>query len=249
MFIWAHRGASGEFPENTLLAFEQAIAQGTDGIELDVIQVEDEFYIWHDRYLPEAAGEELLFRLQSKQAIEALTLSLEQKIPTLAQALSHISGRVAVNVEVKYVEDIKSLGELLSKAVQDWHFKPQQLLVSSFDHLFLDEFYETNPLFPIGILVASSIKHFDFQSLEFAPYCINFDINCLIQADVQHVQAQGFKCFVYTVDRKTDIELCKRYGVDGIFTNYPRRSRACSVGEALAIQNTRCKPEGSPTRD
>jgi hypothetical protein len=35
MKIIAHRGASGEFPENTLQAFEQAITQQADGIELD----------------------------------------------------------------------------------------------------------------------------------------------------------------------------------------------------------------------
>lgn len=36
MQIIAHRGASGEYPENTLLAFRQALAQGADAIELDV---------------------------------------------------------------------------------------------------------------------------------------------------------------------------------------------------------------------
>ena len=34
--VWAHRGASGYRPENTLEAFELAIRQGADGIELDV---------------------------------------------------------------------------------------------------------------------------------------------------------------------------------------------------------------------
>ena len=36
MLIFAHRGASGEAPENTLLAFREAIKQGVDAIELDV---------------------------------------------------------------------------------------------------------------------------------------------------------------------------------------------------------------------
>ncbi|MFI3177565.1 MAG: glycerophosphodiester phosphodiesterase family protein [Eubacteriales bacterium] len=39
--IWAHRGASGYAPENTLEAFELAIAQGADGIELDVQLTKD----------------------------------------------------------------------------------------------------------------------------------------------------------------------------------------------------------------
>ena len=33
---FAHRGFSGQFPENTMLAFEKAVEAGADGIELDV---------------------------------------------------------------------------------------------------------------------------------------------------------------------------------------------------------------------
>ncbi|HSG50632.1 MAG TPA: glycerophosphodiester phosphodiesterase family protein, partial [Rheinheimera sp.] len=40
MQIIAHRGASGDFPENTLLAIEQAIIQGADAIEIDVFAVD-----------------------------------------------------------------------------------------------------------------------------------------------------------------------------------------------------------------
>ena len=36
MKVIAHRGASGEYPENTLLAFSEAIKQLADGIELDI---------------------------------------------------------------------------------------------------------------------------------------------------------------------------------------------------------------------
>jgi glycerophosphoryl diester phosphodiesterase len=34
--VWAHRGASGYAPENTLDAFRKAVEMGADGIELDV---------------------------------------------------------------------------------------------------------------------------------------------------------------------------------------------------------------------
>ncbi len=36
MKIYAHRGASAEFPENTIAAFQRAIDLRADGIELDV---------------------------------------------------------------------------------------------------------------------------------------------------------------------------------------------------------------------
>ena len=116
MYIWAHRGASGEYPENTLLAFEQAIAQGADGIELDVFQVEDQFYIWHDRYLPASMGQDVLIYEQTKALVTSHALPQQQKIPTLAEALALIAGRVAVNVEMKYVEDVSAFLHILTNA-------------------------------------------------------------------------------------------------------------------------------------
>ena len=47
--IWAHRGASGYAPENTLESFELAIEQKADGIELDVQMTKDgELVVIHD---------------------------------------------------------------------------------------------------------------------------------------------------------------------------------------------------------
>ena len=39
--VWAHRGASGYAPENTLDAFRKAVEMGADGIELDVQMTKD----------------------------------------------------------------------------------------------------------------------------------------------------------------------------------------------------------------
>ena len=45
----AHRGFSGNYPENTMLAFEKAIEAGADGIELDVHFTKDgEIVVIHD---------------------------------------------------------------------------------------------------------------------------------------------------------------------------------------------------------
>ena len=39
--VWAHRGASACAPENTLEAFELAVSQGADGVELDIQMTKD----------------------------------------------------------------------------------------------------------------------------------------------------------------------------------------------------------------
>ena len=45
----AHRGASGNYPENTLLAFQKALEIGVDEIELDLyLTKDDHLIIMHD---------------------------------------------------------------------------------------------------------------------------------------------------------------------------------------------------------
>lgn len=47
--VWAHRGASGYAPENTLAAFEKAVELGADGVELDIqLTKDDEIVVIHD---------------------------------------------------------------------------------------------------------------------------------------------------------------------------------------------------------
>ena len=52
MKIWAHRGASGYAPENTMEAFSEAVRRKADGIELDVQLTKDgEIVVIHDEKL------------------------------------------------------------------------------------------------------------------------------------------------------------------------------------------------------
>ena len=51
MLIFAHRGASADAPENTLLAINLALSQDADGIEIDVYQSDKDLVVIHDRWL------------------------------------------------------------------------------------------------------------------------------------------------------------------------------------------------------
>ena len=78
MLVIAHRGASGELPENTLPAFERAIELGADAIELDVhADAAGRLVVTHERPRPGRA------------------------YPTLEEALDLMRGRIPVMVELK----------------------------------------------------------------------------------------------------------------------------------------------------
>lgn len=222
MKIWAHRGASGEYPENTLMAFEHAIRQQCDGIELDVFQVEDEFFVWHDRVLPLYA--DTLIWQQCKKEVQQVVLRHEQHIPTLAEALSMIAGRVRVNVELKRIRDIEVLVQVIEQAGYSYQ-SPDSVLISSFNHHYLADLGRLNVPWRLGMLTASSPLDMAFTCNAIAAYSIHFDINCLRQEDIALAHQLGLKVYVYTVDRQSELDWLRDWGVDGVFTNYPAQAR------------------------
>ena len=49
--IYGHRGCRGNFPENTIIAFQEALKMGADGIELDVVvNGEKQLVVSHEPY-------------------------------------------------------------------------------------------------------------------------------------------------------------------------------------------------------
>ena len=61
MKVFAHRGFSGAYPENTMLAFRKAIEAGADGIELDIHESRDgQLVIVHDESLKRTTGVDAL---------------------------------------------------------------------------------------------------------------------------------------------------------------------------------------------
>lgn len=235
MKIIAHRGASGEYPENSLLAFEKAIEQGADGIELDAQYhvASGKFVLLHDSYLDKTTnGKGDLNRLTLDE-LKALDLGHNEKLVTLPQALAAINGRVFVNIELKTVrcssqnlqDIIAELNHVLTVAIQENNFSLEQFVISSFDHHLLSVCKQHIKQLRTAALIAHRpIDYSDFaKTLEVSG--INPDIDCIHQCLVDDAHQQSLSVWVYTVDRREDIEHCLTIGVDGIFTNFPRKSR------------------------
>jgi len=236
MKIIAHRGASGEFPENSLLAFEQAITQQADAIELDVHyhDISQTFIIIHDVYLDKTTNGKGHYNDLSLAQLTKLSLGGEQKLVTLEQALIQIAGRALLNIELKTATDDKKqielqllkIKKLLSTACLKYGFTDDQFILSSFNHHIV---YTSKKIMP-HISTAALIAHSPLNNADFADalHCdfINPDINIINKALVSDARNKGYKVFVYTVDRIKEIELCLNLQVDGVFTNFPARTRA-----------------------
>ncbi len=235
MLIIAHRGASNEFPENSLLAFEHAIAQGADGIELDVHYhaASEQYIVLHNFYLDKTTDGHGHYDQYSLEQLTQLSLGENQYLSTLPQALALIQGRVLVNIELKTIESsptkltyqLKILDKILSHAIDYQQFSREQLILSSFNHVALNLSTKQLRQYRRASLI-SHIPH-NLNSL-IEPLKIdmfNTDINCLNRQLVTNCQQLGLSVWVYTVDRIEDIQRCWDYGVDGIFTNSPQQTR------------------------
>src|SRR5512138_1617646 len=106
--VLGHRGASADAPENTLAAFRLALAQGADGVELDVWRcATGEVVVAHDEDARRVAGVDLRIRDAPLAALRALDVGAwkgdrfgGERIPLLAEVLEALPGAV-VNVELK----------------------------------------------------------------------------------------------------------------------------------------------------
>ncbi|MCC7483484.1 MAG: glycerophosphodiester phosphodiesterase [Burkholderiales bacterium] len=102
MIVIAHRGHSAAFPENTALAFEEAIAAGADAIETDVrLAREGTPVCWHDADLARVTGDPHEIARLDPATLKAIGLPRGQSLLTLEEVLRIARGRARVLLDVK----------------------------------------------------------------------------------------------------------------------------------------------------
>ena len=90
--VIAHRGASGTRPENTRSAYELAIEQGADMIEIDLHRTRDgETVVAHDADLAGLGGRGEIARASAAE-VRALDAGGGERVPVLEEVLDHAFG-------------------------------------------------------------------------------------------------------------------------------------------------------------
>jgi glycerophosphoryl diester phosphodiesterase len=135
--ILGHRGYSALYPENTLLAFREAMTRGADGIELDVQKSADGSYVViHDATVNRVSRSAGAVGAMTLQAIRAVDVGRGERIPTLDEALDLLPPGAFIDVELKdetlRVSDCRPIVALLDARVPR-----RRLMVSSFEPALL----------------------------------------------------------------------------------------------------------------
>ena len=228
--VWAHRGASGYAPENTLAAFQKAVDLGADGVELDIqLTKDDQIVVIHDEKIDRTSdgkGWVKDYTLEELWAFNYNRTKPEYKhadIPTMREVFELLKPTgLFINIEIKtgvvFYEKIEEKILALTKEMG----MEDRVCYSSFNHYTVTRIHELKPDAEVGFLYADG-------PIDMPSYGVKHGVNALhpalynLQYDgfVKECKEKGLKLNVWTVNERPYMEMCCQYGVDAIITNYP----------------------------
>lgn len=218
----AHRGASGHWPENTLLAFQQALAAGARWLELDVhLSADGELVVIHDATLERTTDGDGPVVLQTYEQLRSLNAGLGEKIPRLADVLNLAAGRATVNVELKGVGTGEPVAELLRRRFVAGLLKPAAVLASSLNESELRELAGLLPQVPLALVAKTANRHLWRLANELDVWSLHLKKSSINQDLLAEARAVKRKVLAYTVNDQPQLQRLRDWGVDGIFTDYP----------------------------
>jgi glycerophosphoryl diester phosphodiesterase len=234
--VIAHRGASGERPENTEAAFERAIELGADMIETDLhLSKDDVVMIHHDAQLERlgATGEIRDYTFAELRDLDAAPGQLKRAaIPTLLDLLERQAPRIDFNLELKVglTGPYEGLEKQVVAMLEDRGLLPRMLL-SSFDDAVLKAVREASAGARIAVLVSPREPEAVIErAFAVAAEAINPHWALVTRESVEEAHAQGLSVYPYTANEESEMRRLLDCGVDGVITNYPDRLKALLAG-------------------
>ncbi|WP_066156007.1 glycerophosphodiester phosphodiesterase [Halalkalibacter krulwichiae] len=231
--IYAHRGYSDKYPENTMVAFQAAVDYGADGIEFDVQLTKDNVpVVIHDLTVDRTTTGSGRVRDLTVRELKEFSAGAwfgerfdSQKISTLEEVLAWAMGNsIMLNIELKGVvtdreEMIAAILSILKKFDCE-----DRLILSSFDHPTIQSLTEEAPLIEMAIIVASALfKPEEYlRRLKIRGY--HFSHISLREEEIRGMIYNGFRLRPYTVNEDQLIKQFINSGCDALFTDKVERA-------------------------
>lgn len=231
--IFAHRGASAHAPENTLAAFELALAQNADAIELDAkLSADGQVVVIHDAIVERTTGSRgrvkdlSLSQLRSLDAGSFFSGKFRgERIPTLEEVFELVGRRTLINVELtNYNTPGDQLVQAVCTLVRNFDLQ-KNVLFSSFLASNLSKARAHLPDVPRGLLALPGLpgawaRSFGFVFGSFQ--ALHPNLKDVAAQQVQRVHRLGRRIHVWTVNHEEDMRRLFHWGVDAIFTDDPQ---------------------------
>ncbi len=218
--IIAHRGASAEKPENTLAAFQRALALGVDGIELDVHVTRDGIpMVFHDEDLRRLTGTRGRIGRKSWAELKRLRVAGAEPIPRLVEVLSLTRRRVLVQVEIKAGVPVAPVINAIKRARA-----AKSVILASFDAGIVSESAQLAPT--ISRMLITEARKTPAALLRQLTTCgaVGVSINwrrIRSAAWVRYFQDRGCTVWCWTVNDATAARRLTGWGVDALLGDDP----------------------------
>ena len=249
MKVIAHRGYSGQYPENTMLAYEKAVEAGCDELEIDVQMTRDGvLVILHDETVERTTDGKGFIKDLTYQELRKFNVNARfgdqygfNPIPSFEEYLDWVRKKnVTTNIELKnrkyYYEGLE---ERTLELVQDYGLE-DRVMLSSFNHVSLLKCKQLAPDIECGILVSKpEIWNAGYFASTYGLECYHPDVLSLTKATVDDCVKYGIKVNAWTINGMEELQKLYAWGCDGVITNYPDICKAW-----LNLLHSRADPEG-----
>ena len=230
--VSAHRGASLDFPENTMAAFQGAWEQQADWIELDVQQSKDGvIYVMHDSSLRRTTGVNRRSWQMSWEEISQLDAGYRfdkdyagEPVPLLEEVIDFAKWRsIRLNIELKPTGHEIDFARQVVDLVREKAFE-DDCVVTSQSYEILEQIKAYDP--EISTVYVMAVAVGDIGRLTAADH-FSIQASFLTKSLVSSIHASGKQVFAWTVDTEDKIHRMLRLGVDNIITNDVPLAKEC----------------------
>lgn len=226
----AHRGYSARAPENTLVAYREALDAGATHVECDVhLSADGTPYVIHDPEVSRTTGKSGQVAHLSDRELDALDAGgwkapryAGEPVPKLTSLLTLLKGKASLALEVK----AKGMEQAVVGALRATGFPNSMLTLFAFDFDTLLQFRNLDPGLHCTYLVdrveddtqwaaeLAKAREAGMQAIGPGDYLVT-------ARRVEMAHAAGLSVFVWTVDDPERMRELSSFGVDAIMTNDP----------------------------
>jgi len=220
--IYAHRGASGDFPEGSKAAYLGAIEQGADGFECDVRLTKDKQIIcYHDKDAKRLANLDIEI---AKSTYSELKKSIN---PFRLDELVELAISNKKDLVIEFKHPVPTRGEV-EKQVHKLLASKKDVIAKSGIKILLISFsymatlrnkrsaYSSGYLMKNKFLARFNPTQFTLAHIEIIKSDHSFVIN---------EKKKGKQVIAWTVNELSDLKLCQDLEVYAVITDYPARAR------------------------
>ncbi|TYR81217.1 glycerophosphodiester phosphodiesterase [Priestia megaterium] len=235
VLIIAHRGASGYEPEHTMESYKLAQKMKSDYIEIDLHMSKDQQLVAiHDYSLQRTTNgtgfvkEKTVKQLQSLDAGSWFLLSKKSaSIPTLDEIFRTFGNDIHYYIETKSPHEYPGMEKKLIALLNKHNIHTNQIIIQSFSDESLKTFRKLQPSIQLIQLISSKqrrmLSPLQFKQIRQYANGIGPNADMLTKEYVQTARSYGLDIHPYTVNDKRQMRKLIKWGVTGIFTNYPDR--------------------------